>query len=180
MLRPTAFAALLSVALALPLAAQSSELQPGARVRVEAPGIVAGTFEGTIVQRLTDTLVIGASNASAIHIPMSRISSLEISRGKSRSDGALAGMKWGVPIMAATGAAFGIAAVNSDNCRTCEPFSGGEAVAATAVFALVGAIYGAGIGALIGREHWETFDLAPRTSLRLQRSRIGIGVALNF
>jgi len=180
MLRSTAFAALLSISSALPLAAQMSEVQPGARVRVQAPGIVAGGYEGTVLTRTADTIVVGGPNVSAVHIPLARVTSLELSRGKSRADGAIAGMKWGVPIMGAIGATFAIAAIADDSCPTCDDISVGEGIGATAIFALTGAIYGAGIGALIGRERWDAFDLAPRTALRIHRGRIGVGMQFGF
>jgi hypothetical protein len=181
MLPPIAFAVLLSVSIGLPLTAQLSEAQPGARVRVMAPGIVAGKYEGTILTRTADTIVVGGPNAVPMRIPFARIASLEISRGKSRADGAIAGIKWGAPIMAATGAALAIAASSNDaRCASCDPINIDDGIAVTVVFALTGAIYGAGIGALIGRERWDAFDLAPQTSLRIERGRIGVGLQVGF
>jgi hypothetical protein len=69
MLRPPVAAALLIVALAFPLAAQESEIQPGARVRVQMPGLVAGKFAGTVITRTADTLVLGGPNIVPIRIP---------------------------------------------------------------------------------------------------------------
>lgn len=160
-------------------AAQLSELQPGARVRVVAPGVVAGRYEGTILTRSSDTLVVGAPNATPIRVPLSRITSLEVSRGKSRADGAVAGIKWGAPIMAAIAASLVITTLAND-CKTCSPLSADKAVSAIASLTLGGALYGAGIGALIGREHWDQFDLAQRTSLRIERGRIGVGMQFGF
>jgi hypothetical protein len=181
MLRLTAVAALLAVSLPRPLAAQMSELQPGARIRVQAPGIVAGRYEGTVLTRTADTIVVGGPNVSPVRVPLARVSSLEISRGNSRAEGAIAGMKWGVPIMAGFGVVIGAAAASDDNtCLGCSEIGSGDVVAVTALFALSGAIYGAGIGALIGRERWDQFDLAPRTSLRIQSGRIGLGLEFGF
>ncbi len=173
---PATFA-LLALINTTPAAAQLTELQPGVRVRIQAPGVVAGRFEGTVLMRSADTIVVGAPNVSPIRVAVARISALEISRGTSRADGAIAGMKWGAPIMAATGATLGIAAVSNDNyCNSCKKTSAANAVGVTAVFALAGVVYGAGIGALIGREHWDAFDLASRTSLEVGRGRIGLTV----
>lgn len=178
MLRPIALAVLLAVTLAAPASAQLTEAQPGARVRVQAPGVVAGKFEGTVLTRLPDTLVVGGPNVIPVRVPLAKITGLEISRGKSRADGAIVGMKWGVPIMAAVGVVIGVAA-SSDDCTNCTPIEGGV-VGATGLFAVTGAIYGAGIGALIGRERWEQFDLSPRTSLDMRQGRIGLGLSFGF
>jgi hypothetical protein len=138
--------------------AQSTELQPGARVRITAPGIVAGRYTGTLLSRSRDTLQFGSQNGAPVSIPMSRITSIEISRGRSHGSGALRGLAWGVPI----GLVFGIATASSvDNCGDlgCD----GLVTTARGVYVisstLSGAFWGAGIGALIGRERWEPFAL---------------------
>lgn len=169
------FALFALIAGTTPASAQLSELQPGARVRIQAPGVVAGKFEGTVLTRSADTLVLGGPNASPIHVAVARISALEISRGTSRADGAIAGLKWGVPIMAAFGAVLAASGGNGGNCSTCD-VDFGDGVGITALFTLSGAFYGAGIGALVGRERWDQFDLASRTSLQVGRGRIGVTV----
>jgi hypothetical protein len=172
------FALSISIMNPHPAAAQLSELQPGARVRVQAPGVVAGWYEGTVLTRSSDTLVVGAPNATPVHVPISRILAVEISRGMSRGDGAIRGMKWGVPIAATIGAT--IAAVGTEgNCSTCD-VTLGEGIAVTALFSLSGAFYGATFGALIGRERWEQFDLGPHTSLRIRAGRVGVGLEFGF
>jgi hypothetical protein len=158
-------AALLPI-LAQPLTAQGSlavaEVQPGARVRVEAPGIVAGKYVGTVLSRGADTLTLGSPSTAPVKLPLRAIRSLEISRGKSRSAGAVRGMMWGVPI----GLVLGVFAVaTSDNCDACiEATSDAEGFA---LFAASGVLWGAGIGALVGRERWERFDLPVRTAFRV-------------
>jgi hypothetical protein len=160
---------------ASPIAAQSvaplSDVQPGARIRVDAPGIVAGRFVGTVLTRRADTLTIGNPATSPVTVPLTRVTSLEVSRGKSRSAGALRGTVWGAPI----GAGLGLFAIAlSDHCKTCtdEP-SGAEGVA---LFTLSGAVWGAGIGAIVGRERWDRYQLDARTSLCVRRD----GVAIAF
>jgi hypothetical protein len=158
--------------------AQGDELQPGARVRISAPGIVADRYEGTLLSRSGDTLVIGSQNALPVRVPSSRISSLELSRGKSRADGAVAGMKWGVPIMAGFGLLLAAADPNA-GCSTCtrDGPSGSEIVG---YFVLSGAAYGAGIGALIGKERWERFEVGARTSLEVRNGRFSLGLSRLF
>lgn len=175
------FIAALSVAcLATPAAAQLTEVQPGARVRFEAPGVVAGKYEGTILMRTPDTLVVGGPNMTPVRVAVARITSLQISRGSSRADGAIRGMYWGVPIMTALGAVIALVAVNDNSCRNCTPVSGGEGVGFTALAAVSGAVYGAGIGALIGRERWERFDMPARTSLDIREGRMAVRLAIAF
>jgi hypothetical protein len=80
-----------------------SELAPGARVRIRAPGIVAGRYTGTVLSRTADTLVVASSAAAAARVPVSSLTSVEVSRGKSRSRGVLKGIAWGAPIGLAVG-----------------------------------------------------------------------------
>jgi hypothetical protein len=152
--------------LARPLAAQGSlavaEVQPGARVRVEAPGIVAGKYVGTVLSRTADTLTLGSPAAAPVKLPLRAIRSLEISRGKSRSAGAVRGMMWGVPIGIALGA---FAVATADDCDAC--FEATSDAEGFVLFAASGVLWGAGIGALVGRERWERFDLPVRTAFRV-------------
>lgn len=70
MFRPLAFAALLVVPSAVPLAAQLTEVQAGTRVRIEAPGIVPGRdYVARVVTRTADTLVIGGPNTIPLSVP---------------------------------------------------------------------------------------------------------------
>ena len=157
------------------LRAQASlvELQPGARVRVEAPGAVAGRYVGTILTRSGDTLTLGGPNAAPVRLTLDRFTSVEISRGKSRSKGALRGIAWGAPI----GLAIGLLTSGlADDCVTCtnEPSDAEGVTFAT----LGGVLWGAGIGALIGRERWERFQLASRTSLLLHPDTRSIAIVV--
>jgi len=150
------------------------ELQPGARVRVEAPGIVAGRYKGTVLTRTGDTLTLGGPSSAPVRLPLDRLTSVAISRGKSRSAGAVRGIAWGAPI----GLLMGVLAVGlAEDCTNCtdEP-SDGEAVA---LGTLGGALWGAGIGAIIGRERWERFQLPTRTSLLLRPATHSIAIVVS-
>jgi hypothetical protein len=168
--------ALLAATAALPLPlrlpptalAQLSEIQPGARVRVQAPGIVAGSFVGTVLQRTADTVRLGAPNALPIDVPVSRISSFEISRGNSRSLGAVVGTLWGAGIGLVLGAITAADAYYSD---------GGTYIVASTIS---GGVWGAGIGALVGKERWDAFDLGARSTMTIVPSRGRVGVAIAF
>ena len=154
--------------------AQYSEVQPGARVRIHAPGIVAGRFVGTVLNRSGDTIRVGSPNTAPLDVPMARITSLEVSRGKSRASGAGRGALWG----AGVGVAFGLAIVVADNGNTVyyEP-NNGQVIALSLAS---GAFYGAIIGAIVGREQWDSYDLHTRTSLRVRPGQVAAGVTIGF
>lgn len=150
---------LLPVALLLgaaPLGAQSpvmsTELHPGARVRIDAPGIVADGYTGTVLTRTADTLTVGDPRSAPMTLPITRITSLEISRGKSRSAGALRGILIGAPIGLAIGL---VSTADGTTCTSCDE----SAASVVALFTLSGAVWGAGIGAIVGRERWVKFQL---------------------
>ena len=176
-LAPLLLLALLLPITARPLAAQGSlalaEEQPGARVRVEAPGIVAGKYVGTVLAPGGDTLTLGNPSGKPVVLSFASVRKLEISRGKSRTAGALRGMLWGAPLGAALGI-FGIA--TSDDCSACYE-SVGNAEVFTA-FTAAGVFWGAGIGAIVGRERWERFDLPARTAFRIGPRSAAFAVVL--
>jgi len=185
MLRSLRLTLLLLVVLAPRVRGQLAEAQPGSRVRIKAPGIVAGRYVGTVLSRTADTLILGATNAAPVQVPISRITSAEVSRGSSRSLGAVQGLKWGVPIGLALGV---IAAAGSDNPDNvyCSGFDNcGQSDASFRARVITGgviggAIWGAAIGALVGRERWERFDVAPRTSFDINRDGARLGVVIGF
>lgn len=178
MSRPTLNFLLALTLLASTLHAQTvtgvGEVQPGAKVRITAPGIVAGRYIGTVLSRSDDTLTLGSPNAAPFVIPTSRIATLEISHGKSRSAGAVRGMVWGLPIGLAMGA---LLAASVTDCAACSQNgeSPGEAVVLST---LSGVIWGAGIGALVGRERWDAFDLPRHAALGIRSG--GPALALRY
>ncbi|MDB4900028.1 MAG: hypothetical protein JWN53_1836, partial [Gemmatimonadetes bacterium] len=131
--------------------------------RVEAPGLIAGRAAATVLSRTADTLVIGSPSIAPLAVPVARITSLELSRGSSRMEGAKRGLLWGVPIATGLGLLF---APSLRNCSsTCRDASSTEKADMVLAFAFSGAVWGAGIGAIVGRERWEPFDIATRTSV---------------
>jgi hypothetical protein len=175
----TLVAMLWSSQLAAQVAARPDEIQPGAKVRVTAPGVVAARYAGTVLARSGDTLTIGSPNAMPLAIPTSRITTLEVSRGKSRADGAVRGMKWGTPI----GLAFGVLTMGiADECLGCatDGHNADGRAAWVGMNVLSGVLWGAGIGALIGRERWETFDIPRRTAIGLAPGRATLALRYEF
>lgn len=165
-----------------PARGQITEAQPGARVRLSAPGIVAGGYVGTVLAREPGIMRVGSPNTPPIDVPIDRITALEISRGKSRA----AGAGRGVGVGGIVGLALGlVAAVSDEETRTYfnydtgrrDTLSRGEVVAYTT---FSGALIGAAIGVFVPKERWERFDLAPRTGVDPRRRRIELGVSIGY
>ena len=154
--------------------AQVSEIQPGARVRITAPGIVAGRYAATVLTRTADTVRVSAPGKAPFDIPVGRITSLEVSRGNSRALGAVRGVLWGGGIGLAVGLI--VAATDESNVNY-DTLSAGEIVA---YGTLTGSFYGAIIGAIVGRERWETFEMPVRTSLRIQPGQVGAAFGFTY
>jgi hypothetical protein len=147
----------LLLVLGAPLGAQSAqpmgELHPGARVRLDAPGVVSDKFTGTVLSSSADTFTVANPSTVAVTVPMAHITSLEVSRGKSRSAGAVRGLMWGLPIGLALGIPYS-GGGQKQGCSTCD-----SPAAIVAYTGIAGAVWGAGIGALIGREKWVRLQL---------------------
>ncbi|MEO7711461.1 MAG: hypothetical protein ABIV10_00925 [Gemmatimonadaceae bacterium] len=154
--------------------AQVSEIQPGARVRITAPGIVAGRYAATVLSRTADTVRVSAPDKVPFDIPVRRITSLEVSRGNSRTLGAVRGVLWGLGIGLAVGT---IVAVTDDGSVTYGTRNTGEILGFSV---LSGSFYGAIIGAIVGRERWERFDMPVRTTLRVQPGQVGAAFGFTY
>ena len=161
---------------------QLTEAQPGARIRVSAPGVVAGGYVGTVIARESGLLRIASPNTPPIEVPIDRITSLEISRGNSRAAGAGRGVGVGGVIGLAVGV---VGALSGEDNRTYFNYDTGRrdtvsraAIVGYSVFS--GALLGAAIGALIPKERWERFDLAPRTGLDPRRRRMELGFSVAY
>ena len=148
-----AFIALLCLRVA-PLGAQSAralaDIETGTRLRIEAPGIAGGRYEGTVMKRTGDSLTIGALDHSPIELALARVTSFQISRGNSRAAGAARGLLWGLPM----GLAFGALAVSSSSqCQHACVIGDHRKLLRLSIAS--GIVWGAGCGALIGHERWE-------------------------
>jgi hypothetical protein len=156
-------------------AAPAVEIRTGSRVRLDAPGIVGDHMVATVISRSADTLTVANQNAPPIAVPTSRITRLEVSRGDSRTAGALHGIKVGVPI----GAAFGLLGLLLiDDCNNCD--SPPNRAAIVPAFAASGAFYGAIIGAIVQHEQWAPFALAPRVSFEPGTQRGTLALSARF
>ncbi len=172
-------------AMAIPRAdaqlAQLVELQPGARVRVQAPGVVAGPLEATVVARARDTVTLTTSRGARVPVPLAAITAVEVSRGRSHRDGAVNGLAWGTGVGLATGLLSAIvddaasAACAGEPCAT--DGTPGEIVAASF---MTGAALGASIGAILGAEHWERLTIPTYVTVRPSRTGLALAVVVQF
>ena len=169
-------------AMAVPRAgAQLAELQLGARVRVRAPAVVAGRLEGTVTARSLNSVTLTTPRGAPVPVPLAAITAAEVSRGRSRRDGAVKGLAWGAGVGLAVGILSAVTYdAGSDTCGT-EPcdnsFSPGEVVAGAY---MAGAMLGAGIGAIKGAEHWESLTIQPYVALRPRRDGLTLVVGILF
>jgi hypothetical protein len=87
---------------------------------------------------------------------------------------------WGAPIGLVIGV---IAAAGTDSDPYCFDYcstSGSYKAGIIAASTLGGALWGAGIGAIVGRERWERFDVTPRTSFDVRHGAATVGLAVAF
>lgn len=156
--------------------AQLAELQPGTRIRIRAPGEIAGRLTGVVTARTADSVTITRQNAAPLAVAVSKLTSLDISRGKSRLRGAGKGTLWGV----GAGLLLGLTPGSKSSCaygtQSCTPISRGEVIG-TMVTGSV--IIGAAIGAIVGSEVWDRAMIPARVALlpptRTQSAGIVVG-----
>ncbi len=142
--------------------AQLLELDPGARIRIRAPGEIAGRLTGVVTARTAEAVTITRPNAAPLAVPFSKLTSLDISRGKSRLRGAGKGTLWGV----GSGLLLGLIAPPDSTCSygtgSCTPPSRGEFMG---TMVLGSVIIGASVGAIVGSEVWASAVLPSRLAL---------------
>ncbi|MCE2899643.1 MAG: hypothetical protein ACK6DP_15460 [Gemmatimonas sp.] len=146
------------------LGAQLAELQPGTKVRVRAPGAVAGQLTGMVIARTADSVTITRPGAVPVAVPVRALTSLEISRGKSRSRGARQGLLWGGGI----GLVLGLVPFSDRPCVAgqFEPDCERVSIAENASYStLGGGMIGALVGALVGSERWDRATLPASVGL---------------
>lgn len=159
---PLGLWALLGLAAPALLCAQDrAALQPGDRVRVEAPP-QRGTY---LVTALADgELVLEGADGREVRIPHARLSRLDVDRGpRSRGSGALKGLAIGGGAGIIAGAVVGYASGDDE----CDPGSwcimtmtaGQKAGVGAVVLGSVGGAVGAAFGAVSPGRRWEGLRL---------------------
>lgn len=154
----TAAVILLSGFTSLP-AADTTFVQTGDRVRLEAPVIRSGKLIGEVAALDGDTLLLlSAAAGPAIPVPTSDIQQIAVSQGKKSNAilGLIVGA--GVGIAASIGLSIWVCNADDDGCTTGQVVWGSLGVTA------ITAGLGAGIGAVIRTERWQDASLPPPRS----------------
>ena len=181
----TTVVAVWCLAMAIPRAdaqlAPLVDFQPGTRVRVQAPGVLTGPLEATVVAHARDSVTLTTSRGARISVPLAAITTAEVSRGRSHRDGAVTGLAWGTSVGLAVGL---LSAVTYDARSTacgaepCEnDLSPGEVVAGGF---MTGAVLGAAIGAIMGAEQWERLTIQRYVALRPRRDGLMLALTIPF
>jgi hypothetical protein len=169
---------LLTALTASPVHAQFVELDPGTRIRLRAPAAVAGQLTGVVIARSRDSLTVSRSSAMPVTLPITGLTSLEISRGKSHGRGAAKGALWGGGVLAVLGLVIPMddcpEETSSATCSTEGSRAEGVLWAATS-----GALTGALIGGIVGAERWERATLPLQLGVRPLSSG-GVRVAVRW
>ena len=127
-----------------------ADLPVGARLRVEAPGVVPHSFVGTLLLPPADTLLLALPDGPPVVVRPSQITFLQVSRGRSSVLGALQGLVIGTPLGLGAGMLFHRAPLSRSDCVCQIPQRGNYAAAGV----IAGAITGLVAGALVGHERW--------------------------
>lgn len=161
-------------------AQQEMPVEPGARVRVSAPGVVAGQVVGTIKELRPDTCVLQVEGRPwPLVLPLASVTQLEISRGhKSKS---------GIGILLGGSAGFLGGYLIGTQTSVCETCGGSESKGKTGlafgtILGLLGAAVGGELGSKDRVEFWEEVPIERlRLSIRMYRaSRLGVAASLHF
>ncbi len=153
--------------------AQLTNLIPGVRARIRAPGSVRGRLTGTVVAKTADSLSIATENGVPVQLPLSRLTAVEISQGKSRSKGAMKGALWGggVSLLLAL-----VPAPAQEDCTSNCTSRAGYLAFAVPGFVLTGAAIGAGVQS----ESWQRLEVPVRTALIRTRGGPTAVVSIRF
>lgn len=122
--------------------AQLPVLEPGLRVRVEAPSVSARALAGILMHQRPDTLSVALGSAQIRYVPTAAISTLHVSAGSSRKRFAVVGALLGGGALIASAVLFG------------EGWDLSDAGELAGGFGLTGALVGGTVGWLSGREIW--------------------------
>jgi hypothetical protein len=169
-------AAILASTLVLPVEARTqgpaaglSPVVVGSRVRIVAPTTVK-RIEGIVAAMDDASLLVSTDDHVPVRVQRQAITRLEVSTGRHRRT--LKGLIIGVGI----GAGLGAVTPRDFGCLGSCPDQKLEVVGG---LMLVGAFYGAGIGALIKRDRWREVPLDRlRVGLTQTRGR-GVGLSLS-
>jgi len=166
-LRSSGTAAALAALLVLHLAgridplyaqADSVAVEPGERVRMQAPAVAAERFVGRVEAVFPDSLVVRPDGLSVpLSVPWTAVESLELYRPERRNAGAQVGALVG----GVAGALLALTFIVDEGCAGCGSVVTRFGLATP--YALIGAGIGGALGSLIGGDVWLSVPL-PRRS----------------
>lgn len=166
---------ILAVAAVAPLAAQTRPVAEGSKVRFTT--VSDQKLVGVVRATTSDSLTVYTEPAGIpATIALSSISNLQISRGKSAMEGAKRGGLWGAGVGAGL---VGLAYLIGDGCNSDYGACGdepGTAAEALGIGAIGGAVWGILIGAIVGREKWESVAVRPAVGAVPGSARIGLAI----
>ncbi|HUQ47692.1 MAG TPA: hypothetical protein VM053_05530 [Gemmatimonadaceae bacterium] len=145
----------------------------GSRVRISVPGSKKVT--GIVKSRTADSTTIFVEGYAGTQRYLNTdITGLQISRGKSMMAGARKGVIWGGGFGAVL--ALAVLATPEDEYYADPVYS--NRVIATQTF-LGSLLWGAGIGALVRSEQWDTIPVRPRFAVSPSSGSVGVSVAFS-
>ena len=159
--------ALVTWVLASPAMAQVPSVLPGELLRIYAPSLQPGPLVGRVIEVDDTRFRLLVEDRGEVAIPREAVARLQWSPGPSRrvKKGAVLGTLVGALLLGLSGAE------KDEDCIDCTKSS------LVAVGAISGAMWGAGIGALVKRQDWH--DMAT-PSVATGRQRALVGVSLRF
>jgi hypothetical protein len=148
-----------------------SPIAVGTRIRLRAPTVVSGRIEGMIIEMDESSFLIGVNDRVPLTVSRQAISQLDMSTGQRRQ--ALKGMIMGAGIGLAVFTLAG-AAYQGDGSGSARDWA---SLLGTGLGG--GAIWGAGIGALIKSDRWSAVPLERVRVSRAPTQRGGVRLSLS-
>jgi hypothetical protein len=162
---------LLLIAMPVAAHAQMLDVQPGARVRVVAPGMVAGRVEGTVISRMGDSVVLATAQMTQIRLALGSVTSLDLYRGRSKAAGARKGALWTGAI---TAPLLILGEIGDATLSDAEKV--GFVAFGTGVWTGIGAL----IGMAVGAEDWSSYAFKPTVDVATKGQGLRIGGRVSF
>ena len=145
---------ILSCCVPASIAGQATAIPLGARVQVETHD--EASITGTLMSQTEDSVIVATPEAPRVVASWESVARVQVSDGRTRTRGAVRGMKVGAAvgggIIAIT---FGVAFLGARDANV------GDLFAYVGSGAVVGAVYGAAIGSLVRAERWTTVYAGP-------------------
>ena len=146
------------------------------RVRVTFTGTSHGRMVGTYLRTAADTIWLDAGMTRPSPIPLERVATFEVSRGRHSNAGR------GALIGSAVGLGLGLIA-SIESASEDDSFvetSTGEYVLATFMLAAMGGGLGAAVGAMTHSEEWEVVPVARLTVTRGPSPDVRVGLSIRL